>query len=61
MVGVFAYFTAFGLLITRNDCCQKPERADVRTTALSMKNKDSIELFTNPEEDIIYAGIRKAN
>ena len=35
--------------------------ADVRTTALSVANKKSIELLTPPEEDIVYAAIRKSN
>ena len=60
-VGVFAYFLIFILFITSFEKCRKPVRADVRTTALSIKNKKSVALFAPPEEDVVYAGIRKAN
>ena len=60
-VGIFAYFVIFVLFITSFEKCKKPVRADVRTTALSMSNEKSVALFAPPEEDIVYAGIRKAN
>jgi len=61
VVGVLAYFVIFGLFFTKAEKFAKPVRADVRTTALSLANQDSIELFAPPEEDVVYAGIRKSN
>ena len=61
LAGCFAYFVIFALLITRFEKCNKPERADIRTTPLSVSNPNSIGLFEPPEEDIVYAGIRKSN
>ena len=61
VVGVFAYLIIFTLFVTRCEKCNKPVRADVRITPLSLTNKDSIELFSSPEEDIIYAGMRKSS
>lgn len=60
-VGVFAYFVIFLLFLTSNEKVKKPIRADVRTTPLSMSNKESVDLFAPPEEDIVYVGIRRAN
>ena len=36
-------------------------RIDARITELNLSNPDSIGLFKPPEEDIVYAGIRKVN
>ena len=36
LAGCFAYFVIFALLITRCEKCKKPERADIRTTPLSV-------------------------
>ena len=60
-VGVFAYFVIFILFITSREKFRKPIRADIRTTPLSIKNRQSVALFAPPEEDVVYAGIRKAN
>ena len=38
--GVFAYLVIFALLVTRFEKCNKPIRADVRTTALLVGNPD---------------------
>ena len=61
IVGVFAYFALFALFVTRAEKFEKPERADVRNSELILTNKQSVELFTPPEEDLVYGGIRKSN
>ena len=60
-VGIFAYFVLFTLFITGFEKFAKPIRADVRTTSLNLQNKEQLDLFEKPEEDIVYAGIRKSN
>ena len=60
-VGVFAYFVIFALFITSMEKFKKPVRADVRTTPLKASSKEAVALFAPPEEDVVYAGIRKAN
>ena len=60
-VGVFAYFVIFALFITSMEKFKKPVRADVRTTPLKASSKEAVALFAPPEEDIVYAGIRKVN
>ena len=59
--GAFAYFLIFFLFITSFEKCEKPTRADVRATPLHVSDPKSIEPFQSPEEDIVYAGIRKSN
>lgn len=61
IVGVFGMFVLFALFVTGFEKFAKPVRADVRTLALSVQNKESLDLFEKPEEDIVYAGIRKSN
>ena len=60
-IAIFAFFVISALYVAKAEKFAKPVRADVRTTPLSAIDKDSIELFAKPEEDIVYAAIRKSN
>ena len=60
-IAIFAFFVISALYVAKAEKFAKPVRADVRTTPLSVIDKDSIEIFTKPEEDIVYAAIRKSN
>ena len=59
--GVLGYFIIFIIFITRAEKFQKPIRADIRTSELKLNNTDSVDLFAEPEEDVVYGAIRKGN
>ena len=54
-------FILAGIILFRGEKFQKPVRTDARISALATNQPSAIELFAPPEEDLIYAGIRKGN
>ena len=57
---VFAFFLIVAVLVVRVEILSKPEREDVFTTPLEIDQR-SLEVFKEPEEDLIYGAIRNAN
>ena len=57
---IFGSFLLIAIFISRIELLSKPIKADVRTTPVE-GTEEQIKVFTQPEEDYVYAGMRYSN